>query len=102
MNLGGNKGGEEIMGNKILKKGVTFPELRALMAKYGVTYTEIGKIIGNTYQTVSKKFNESYEFGLVDMYKIKEYFINLGESPEDIKIDKLFFDWKFTNVNKSA
>lgn len=90
------------MGNKILKKGVTFPELRALMAKYGVTYTEIGKIIGNTYQTVSKKFNESYEFGLVDMYKIKEYFINLGESPEDIKIDKLFFDWKFTNVNKSA
>lgn len=102
MNLSGNKGGEEIMGNKILKKGVTFPELRALMAKYGVTYTEIGKIIGNTYQTVSKKFNESYEFGLVDMYKIKEYFINLGESPEDIKIDKLFFDWKFTNVNKSA
>lgn len=94
------KGGEYTLGNKL--KEVTFPELRALMAKYGITYTDIGKIIGNTYQTVSKKFNETYEFGLMDMYKIKEYFLKLGEPPENIRIDKLFFDWKFTNVNKIA
>ena len=90
------------MGNKKQTKEVTFPELRALMAKYGVTYTDIGKIIGNTYQTVSKKFNETYEFGLTDMYKIKEYFISIGEPKENLKIDKLFFDWKFTDVNKDV
>lgn len=85
-----------------MRKEVTFPELRALMAKYGITYSKIGEVIGNTYQTVSKKLNESYEFSLTDMYKIKELFSDLGEKSENIKIEKLFFEWKFTDVNKSA
>jgi hypothetical protein len=83
------------------RQKVTFPELRALMAKYGVTYTTIGEIIENTYQTVSKKFNENTaEFSLTDMHKIKAYFIQLGEPKDTTTVDKLFFEWKFTSVNE--
>ena len=74
----------------------TFPELRAIMAKYGFTMQQMGGIIGNTYQTFSKKLDEESEFSFSDMVKIKDYFKGIGE---DVTIDKIFFDWKFTIVN---
>lgn len=77
-------------------KNTTFPELRALMAKYGLTYSDLGKIIGNTYSTVSKKINKTFNFTLPDMNKIKIYFISRGEA--DVNISDLFFKWIVTDV----
>ncbi len=76
---------------------VTFPELRALMAKYGLDQSQMGQLIGNTYHTFGKKLNNKAEFTYDDMLAIYDFFVEKGE---DITMDRLFFAWKFTNVNE--
>jgi DNA-binding XRE family transcriptional regulator len=73
----------------------TFPELRYLMAKHGMTQDKMSAIIGNTPLTFSRKINFQSEFTWDDIVSIKEFFENLGES---ITVDDLFFTWSFTKV----
>ncbi len=75
---------------------VTFPELRALMAKHGLNQERMGELIGNTYVTFGKKLNGNSEFTFNDMIVIKDYFLSKGET---VTIDALFFNWKFAKVN---
>ena len=77
----------------------TFPELRGVMAKYGLTNNEMAKVIGNTYQTFGKKLDARSEFSFSDMLKIREHFTKKGE---ELSIETLFFKWKFTIVNSGA
>lgn len=75
---------------------ITFPELRALMAKHNETQNDMAKLIGNTYQTFGKKLNCKSEFTYDDMIVIWEHFADKGES---ITMDRLFFDWRFAKAN---
>ena len=75
---------------------VTFPELRALMAKHGLNQERMGEKIGSTYQTFGRKLNCISEFTYDDMIAIYRYFSGLGE---EITMDRLFFDWRFTTAN---
>jgi hypothetical protein len=74
---------------------VTFPELRALMAKYGMNQEKMGELTGNTYITFGKKLNKHSEFTYNEMIETKKFFESKGEV---ISIDTLFFDWIFTKV----
>lgn len=76
----------------------TFPELRGIMAKYGLTNSQMAEVIGNTYQTFGNKLKLESDFSYSDMLKIWEFFKNRGET---ISIDSLFFKWKFTIVNSN-
>lgn len=79
----------------------TFPELRALMAKYGKTQLDMGKVTGTTYITYGKKLNNEADFSMSDMLKIRAFFINLGEAPEELTIERLFFAWKIHNSEEA-
>jgi pyruvate-formate lyase len=83
--------------NMIDKK--TFPELRGIMAKYGMNNSKMGKLINNTYQTFGKKLDYESDFRLSEMVKIRDFFISKGE---EITMETLFFTWMFTIVNKDA
>ncbi len=74
---------------------VTFPELRALMAKHGLTQDKISVVIGNTALTFSRKINSQSEFTWADMINIKEFFEDLGEN---VTVEDLFFTWHFAKV----
>lgn len=78
---------------------ITFPILRSLMAKYGLTYEKMGQLIGNTYVTFGKKINGQSEFGFNDMEIVTNYFRDKGE---EVTVDYIFFDWKFAKTNNSA
>ena len=73
----------------------TFPELRAVMAKHGMTQQKMGDLTGTTYITFGKKLNGHSEFSYPDMLTIKKFFEEKGESAS---VDALFFDWNFTKV----
>ena len=75
----------------------TFPELRALMAKYGMNYEKMGRVINTSYATFSKKLNCVTEFTFSDILAIRDFFVEKGE---DTTADKIFFDYKFTKVNE--
>ncbi len=75
---------------------VTFPELRATMARHGVTQNDLAELLENSPHTVGKKINALAEFTFNDMVEIKEYFRRKGEA--NVTIDLLFFDWNFTKV----
>lgn len=77
----------------------SFPEIRGLMAKYGKTQQDMGDLIGNTYRTFGSKLDGTSEFKFSDMWKIRDFFKSKGEN---ISIEALFFNWKFTNVNKGS
>lgn len=77
--------------NKQIK--LSFPEVRALMGKYGQTKQDLGNVIGNTYQTFARKLNNEAEFSMTDMLKIREFFVELGENPDMLTIEHLFFAW---------
>lgn len=70
-----------------------YPEIRALMAKYGVTKKIVAGIIGASRQTVASKLNNQSEFYFTEMLKLRAYFINLGANPAEVTIDRLFFEW---------
>ncbi len=75
---------------------VTFPELRALIAKYGLGQEDMGKLIGCSYQTFGSKLRCTSKFTYKDMLVIYDFFTGKGE---EITMDKLFFEWQFTKVN---
>ena len=78
----------------------TFPELRAVMARYKLTYTDMAQVIGTTMPTFRNKINKAgSEFTFDDMLNIYDFFKSKGE---DVSINYLFFAWKFTNVNKAV
>ncbi len=89
------------VGGRFLRKtgqaAPTFPELRALMAKYGKTQLDMGKVTGTTYNTFAKKLNGNADFSMTDMLKIRAFFVGLGENPEELTIERLFFAWKNHN-----
>lgn len=90
---------------KISFPEITFPEIRALKAKLALTDADIGEVIGNNYQTVSKKLRLIYDFTFSDMLKIVAFFQSKTiDEKEKVKItmDFLFFDWVFSNENLSA
>ena len=74
-------------------KTLPFPELRGLMAKYGKTQQDMGNVIGCKYATFAKKINKKSDFSMSDMLKIQAFFIDLGEDPRDMTIERIFFDW---------
>jgi hypothetical protein len=76
---------------------VTFPEIRALKAKYGLTDDDIGEIIGNTSVTISKKMRLVYDFSLSEMITLSNYFISKGEKEGDANVQTLFCDWIISN-----
>jgi hypothetical protein len=68
-----------------------FPVLRGLMAKHkGITFEQMGDIIGTVDRTFSKKINGEAEFYFSDMWKITEFFKSKGEN---LTIENIFFDW---------
>ncbi len=80
-----------------MKKEVTFPELRALMAKHGLTQQDMADILGNaTYHSFGRKLNANEDFLFSEMHKITEYFNSLDNTAN---VNDIFFDWKFTKVN---
>ena len=78
------------MGGKMLP----FPELRGLMAKYGLTQQDMGNVIGCGYATFAKKLNNKSDFSMSDMLKIIALFVNLGEDPQELTIERIFFTWE--------
>ena len=76
---------------------VAYPELRALLAKYGVTYSDLAEVVGMDYSSVALKMTDKREFKGSEMHKIKDYFFKKGE--QGLSLEKIFFDWKFTNEN---
>jgi len=86
------KGGKDL--GSIGQTTPTFPEVRALMAKYGKTQQDMGKVTGTTYITYGKKLNNEVDFSMSDMLKIRSFFVGLGENPEELTIERLFFAWK--------
>ena len=77
-------------------EAVTFPNLRALMAKQGMNIGKMSEVIGNNYPTFSRKLNGVSEFTFSDMLAIKDFF---ASRDEPVTIEYIFFDWKFTIVN---
>ncbi len=72
---------------------ITFPELRALMAKHGDDQASMGNLIGNTYQTFGRKLRCDSEFTFDDMITIRDHYNSKGE---EVSMDKLFFNWRNT------
>lgn len=84
-----------------MTRQVTFPILRALMAKHGLSYADMGKIIPNKttgnpmkYQTFSTKINKEFNFDAREMILIRDYFNALGEN---VTVQEIFFDWLSSN-----
>ena len=61
-----------------------YPNLRAEIARRGVTLSQLAEVIGVTLQTMSKKINGGSEFTLNEAYAIKDF---LGV---DAPIEELF------------
>ena len=80
-----------------MKEMRTFPELRGLMAKYGITKVALSNVIGVHYVTFSKKLDNEVDFTFSEMWKIKEYFEKMNEH---VNMNLLFFDWVLTKVNE--
>ena len=78
---------------------ISFPEIRALMAKYGMNQEKMGELIGNNYVTFGRKLNGLSEFSFNDMVTIKSFFEGKGEP---VTVDALFFDWKFAKANQDG
>ncbi len=76
----------------------TFPELRAAMAREGLTYEDMAKVMGLHLRTFVNKINGTTEFHFDEMLAAREYFITLGY---DYSVEGLFFAWKFAKANKA-
>ena len=50
-----------------------YPNLRAEMARRGVTISQLAAVIGVQLQTLSRKLNGGSEFTLTEAYAIKDY-----------------------------
>ena len=79
-----------------LRKKITFPRLRELRGKYGLTNLEISNILGLKTHTAYMSKISGCRFLFSDMVKLTKYFNSLGESET---VQSLFFDWYFSNEN---
>jgi DNA-binding Xre family transcriptional regulator len=68
-----NKRGGERM------KKPAFPILAQLMAKHGISRSDISEVIGLSYRNTLKKINGETKFDLVEAGKITKTFRGLGE-----------------------
>ena len=50
-----------------------YPNLKAEMARRGVTYMQLAAVIGVTLATMSRKANGLSDFTLTEAYAIKDY-----------------------------
>jgi DNA-binding XRE family transcriptional regulator len=72
-----------------------YPNLRQLMAKYGMTKGDIAEILGITYRQTLSKMNRVKTkkghaiFSMEEGFKISKFFQNLGEK---VTVDYIFFD----------
>lgn len=73
-NVNNGKGGE------IVKKKPAYPILAQLMAKHGMTKSDISNIIGVSYRNTLKKLNKETTFNLVEAGNITKVFRDLGET----------------------
>ena len=55
-------------------KKILYPGLLAEMAKHGDTLNTIGKLIGVTNSSVSKRFSGKVEWSISEIEKICEYY----------------------------
>ena len=69
--------------------GVTYPELRALMAKHGLNYSNMAELTGTSINSFGNKINGKHDFSIKDMVTIKRFFAEKGES---VTVDFIFFD----------
>lgn len=69
--------------------------LRELMAKYGLSQSEIAKIAGISEVSLSKKLNTGQEFKITPAYRIITHFRNLGEN---VNFEELFCAQLVTKV----
>jgi hypothetical protein len=75
-----------------------FPDLRGMLRKYGLTYTDYGTILGKTKNTAILKLDNKVPFTQTEMFKTVNYFKSVGET--DVTADKLFFAWMSTIGDK--
>jgi hypothetical protein len=93
-----------LKGGRFLRKtgqALPFPEVRAMMGKYGKTKQDMGIVINTTYNTFAKKLNGDADFSMTEMLKIRAFFVGLGENPEELTIERLFFTWKIHNSEEA-
>jgi hypothetical protein len=59
------------------EKTIAYPELRALMAKYGVTIIMLAAVIKRSIANTSHKINKQLPFSIIEMSAIRDYFQEL-------------------------
>lgn len=69
--------------------------LRELMAKYGLSQSDIAEIAGISEVSISKKLNTGQDFKITHAYKIFTHFKNLGEN---VDFEELFCPQAVTKV----
>ncbi|KNY30207.1 helix-turn-helix domain-containing protein [Pseudobacteroides cellulosolvens] len=76
---------------------VHYSNLKQLMAKYGMTISDISQIVGKSYRQTIKILNkEKMQSGTIPVFNVNEaskiviYFHKLGEA--SVTLDELFFD----------
>ncbi len=76
-----------------------FPDLRAVMAKYGLTSEDLAEVTGSCYATFNRKLNMKREFTFSEILAVTNYFRELGE---DCTAESLFFNWKLRRKEGQA
>jgi hypothetical protein len=77
-----------------------YPELRGLLAKYNMTFEDLGKVINRSSSSMHMKMNDIVKFSCSEIKMIRDFFRSKGE--KDITADKIFFDWQSTIVDKEV
>jgi hypothetical protein len=75
----------------MIKRNMTYPELRSLKGKYNLSLSELGEVIGGKNNSaLSRKFHLHTEFKYSEMLRITKFFESLGEK---VTPESLFLDW---------
>lgn len=78
-----------------MAKTVTFPILRSLMARFGLTQKDLSVVISCNQNTFSRKLNCIQDFKLFEMVRIVQYLRKLGC---ELGVEAIFYDWILTKV----
>lgn len=79
----------------IPKDEITYPRLRELKGKHKLTNETLSNVIGMSAPSSFLSKIEKCKFSFDEIVALTNYFIGLGE---DVSVQSLFFDWKFTVV----
>ena len=90
---------EDTKEDKTVRK-VYFSNLTQLMARHGISKTDIADIIKISYRQTLKKLSKEVRFDIDEAKKIVEFFRAKGE--DKITVDVIFFDEPFSNESISA